>query len=312
MLIEAARIHAVVVCFHPDPDRLSELVRRLLHQCLGVVIVDNTPAGEGEVTRCMPADWLQQDGLKLLPQGCNLGIATGFNLGIRAAREAGASHVLLSDQDSLPALDMVPHLLAAERRLRSQGVSPGAIGPGFSNAVDRRPFRFQVFSLGGWRCRQVMADADRPIFEVGALISSGSLIRLDVLASVGGMRDELFIDYVDVEWCQRARSKGHPSYVCSGAGLEHRLGDAPLRVWAGGWRTLAGHGPRRLYFQARNAVYLMGLPYIAPAYRLARPGVLLGLFYAHGGFSNRRADALRMLVRGLWDGVRGRLGGLPD
>ncbi|MHC1479297.1 glycosyltransferase family 2 protein [Frateuria aurantia] len=311
MLAEAPRIHAVVVAYRPDPPVLQALLERLLEQVERVWLVDNTPGGEGEAAQCLPMAVRGASGLRLLPLGVNRGIATGFNMGIRAALGEGASHVLLSDQDSLPGADMVAVLLAAEQRLLAEDISPAALGPGFSNTVNGQPFRFQVFSHGGWRCHEVMADDRHPLLEVGALISSGSLIRREVLATVGLMRDDFFIDYVDIEWCHRARAHGHPSYVCAAARLEHQLGERPLRVWAGRWRALAEHSPLRLYFQARNAIYLMRLGYIAPWYRWVQPRFLLGRIYAYGVFARQRRASLRMLARGVWDGLRGRLGGPP-
>lgn len=308
---DATRVHAVVVAWRPDRADLQALLQRLQSQVEHVWIVDNTSPGEGEVESCLSPDRLGQPGLSLLPQHCNLGIATGFNIGLRAALAAGASHVLLSDQDSLPAEDMVVRLLEAERSLLAQGKSPAAVGPGFSNAVNGRPFRFQVFSDDGRRCHEVVADARMPLFEVGALISSGCLIRAEVLAAVGLMRDELFIDYVDIEWCHRARAKGYTCHVCAAAALDHKLGERPLRVWAGRWRTLTEHSPLRLYFQARNAIWLIRRPYIATWYRRNQPRFLLGRIYVYGGFSSRRLASLRMLFRGVRDGLRGRMGGPP-
>lgn len=309
---EPACVDAVVVAWRPDPAALQALLQRLLSQVRTVWLVDNTPAGEAEAAHVLPP-WLRAEpGLRLLPQRANRGVASGFNIGIRAALAEGASHVLLSDQDSLPDESMVAQLLVAEQALRAGGITPAAVGPGFRNAVSGRPFRFQVLSGDGRRCEEVEAGPGRPPFEVAALISSGSLIRREVLQAVGLMREDFFIDYVDIEWCQRARAQGYASYACTRATLQHHLGDRPLRVWAGRWRTLAGYGPQRLYFQARNAVCLIRLPYIAPWYRRTRPRVLLGMLWAYAGFAPQRAASLRMLGLGLCDGLRGRMDRVPE
>ena len=48
------------------------------------------------------------------------------------------------------------------------------------------------------------------------LIPSGCLIPMSVLDKMGGMRDDLFIDYVDIEWGLLASHHGFQSYgVCT-------------------------------------------------------------------------------------------------
>jgi rhamnosyltransferase len=41
------------------------------------------------------------------------------------------------------------------------------------------------------------------------VITSGSFIPISIFNDVGFMREELFIDFVDIDWCLRARAKGY-------------------------------------------------------------------------------------------------------
>jgi len=78
--------------------------------------------------------------------------------------------------------------------------------------------------------------------ECDFLLSSGSLVPLDVIDKVGGMEEELFIDQVDTEWCLRARSMGYRVFGAFGAILEHRLGEAHARAWFDRWPHLPATG----------------------------------------------------------------------
>src|SRR4051812_35060315 len=87
------RVHAIVVCFHPDLDRLRNLCGRLVDGGALVWLVDNTPQSVIDPTS--------------LPRGCriielrrNTGIAHAQNRGIRVAIADGAEIVVLLDQDS--------------------------------------------------------------------------------------------------------------------------------------------------------------------------------------------------------------------
>jgi rhamnosyltransferase len=44
-----------------------------------------------------------------------------------------------------------------------------------------------------------------------------------VLDVVGGMNDSLFIDYVDIEWCLRAKNLGYEILGCYRALMNHYL-----------------------------------------------------------------------------------------
>ena len=91
--------------------------------------------------------------------------------------------------------------------------------------------------------------------EVDFVISSGYLISLDAIDTLGLMNEELFIDYVDVECALRAKQKGLRCIVlwCL------RSADAPLSreppaVLMG--RQFTFHSPLRHHYLFRNAIWL--------------------------------------------------------
>ena len=104
---------AVVVTFEPDPEGLRELLARLAPQVATVLVVDNASA------RQPPR--LARDEATLIPLTRNAGIAAAQNIGIRTAVGLGATFVLLMDQDSLPAADMVTQLLNAHDQAAASG-----------------------------------------------------------------------------------------------------------------------------------------------------------------------------------------------
>ena len=105
--VTTARVVAVVVTYRPEND-CRELLDALGVQCNAVVVIDN---GSGPAFVAALAAACQASGAEFVGLSQNVGIAAAQNCGIERARELGATHVLLSDDDSLPPENMVARLL---------------------------------------------------------------------------------------------------------------------------------------------------------------------------------------------------------
>jgi rhamnosyltransferase len=117
-------ILAVVVTYNPNIDELLRLIKALIHQVSHIVIVDNGSAVDVKSFLINRND----TSVHFLPLNNNLGIATAQNAGIAWAREHKADYVVLFDQDSEPATDMIERLLEATESMVSQGYKVGAVG----------------------------------------------------------------------------------------------------------------------------------------------------------------------------------------
>ena len=303
-----ASVHAVVVSYCPDVPLLRALLLALTPQVAAIELVDNTPAADARV-----ADLVQElalPSLRLHRLGDNYGIARALNVGAQAAWDAGASHVLLSDQDSLPPTGMVAGLLRAETELIASGARVGAIGPSFTDTHTGITFPFQAWVPGKFFYGHVRPSAQRPIVEALTLITSGTLIPAAAWAVTGPMREDYFIDKVDIEWSHRARAAGLHLYGTLYATMAHRLGDDSLRVWYFGWRHESVYSPLRIYYQIRNFVALCRLPFVPMRWKWRNGWYTVGVAYTQVVFGHQRTAALRMALRGLWHGLRGRMGRL--
>lgn len=305
-----ASIHAVVVTFLPEVQSLAALLGALSPQVAAIHIVDNTLASNCRVDKLLSELALRN--VHLVRLGENYGIAKALNVGIEAARRAGATHVLFSDQDSLPGAEMVAGLLSAMRELESQGRRVAAVGPSFVDQVSTQAYRFQVHRQGRWFYRNQAPTEVIPHVQTLSLITSGMLAPLEAIVALGPMREDFFIDHVDVEWSHRALAYGYELFGTCYASMSHHMGDRTLRVWAGGWRNLSEYSPLRLYYRFRNFVCLLRLGYVPLRWKIRASWFWLGEAYAHVIFSRARLAAFQMIMRGLWDGLRGRMGRYPD
>lgn len=302
MQAEPVKVVAVVVIYQPALAALSTLLQALaaqqtaLAQC---VIVDNgcdaALRQSLQAGLASSATWLQQ--------AHNLGLASGLNIGIRHALAQQASHVLLFDQDSQPAPDMLGQLLAAEQRLLAQGIAPAALGPVYRNAgaTDIAPV---IGPRRFYSERKFKADfAD--FIEAGYLITSGQLIRRAALEEIGLMRDDLFIDAIDIEWGLRASACGFKSFAVTSVSMQHQLGDSQTQI---GSRQVSLHSPLRHYYIIRNSLLLLQSADInwrfkcGDLFKTLRRLLLYPLLCPHPWAH------IRAMSQGLWHGIRGRAG----
>ncbi|WP_298192369.1 glycosyltransferase family 2 protein [Metallibacterium sp.] len=302
----SSRVFAVVVAYQPDTGVLRALLDVLLAQTEGVLVVDNTPADDRRVETLCAA--LPHDALRLIRLGQNLGIAHALNVGIDAALAEEATHVLLSDQDSLPAPDMVAELLRAQDALMHAGRRVGVVGPTYTDRHTGITFPFQAEVPGKFFYGHRRPDATHPTIEALTLITSGTLIPASVLREVGPMREDFFIDHVDIEWSHRARAAGYALFGVGAAVMFHSMGDHMLRSWRLGWRNESAYSPVRVYYRIRNFVALCRMPGIRRRWKLRSAAYWVYFVYTQTVFGQQRLAALRMAARGLRDGLRGRMG----
>ena len=297
--VEEAAVVGVVVTYGPDRERLEALLEAVRPQVARLVVVDN---GSSEDR----LDWLRKltgPELSLIELGANRGIAAAQNTGIAQARAQGCSHVLLLDHDSIPAATMVRELLHAVLTVCPSGRGIGAVGPRYlDDRLDNPPPFIRVRGLRVERCPCPTPDT---IVEVDYLIASGSLIPMSTLDAVGPMAEELFIDYVDIEWGLRARRMGFQSYGVCGARMAHDLGDAPLRFLG---RSLPVRSPLRHYYHFRNAAWLYRSANLPRHWKCADGWRLVMRYCFYALFARPRHEHLRMMSRGILDGIQGRLG----
>lgn len=276
---------AITVLYRPDEALLRAQAAALGREIGPRLWVDNGPHDDSLQARARDA------GASYLALGGNRGIAAAQNRGIDWARAQSATHLLLLDQDSVPAEGF------ASRLLQALADAPGtaAAGPAWASTP--------------------AADAAQRAEERKFLIASGMLAPMEAFARAGPLREDLFIDHVDTEWCWRARAAGIRFLLVHGARMEHRLGDGGTRFWLLRWRRLAHYPPWRSYMQTRNSLALLrdpataGLP-LAPRAYLVWRALCIGLLALV--LQQERGLRLRWLRRALSDGWHLRLGPPPE
>jgi rhamnosyltransferase len=299
----SSRITAITVCFNPERGLLSSLVAVVQGSGLArLILVDNSDgAAQREAVRRMAADYK----VVLVQNTSNLGVAQGINIGLRMAAESGDRYVLLLDQDSLLAGGDIERLVAAFEGLAAAGRKVGAIGPVL---VDPRgEIAMPFVCLQGMKLRPVEVDAAAAV-ECDLLITSGCLLSLEAVRAVGPMDGRLFVDYVDFDWCIRARARGYALFGVPSVRMVHRLGHGSVSFRG---RKVPLHAPFRHYYMVRNALLLARKRGTPLMWRLHLVYRTVWLFVAFACIADARWRRMKWMVRGLVDGLLNR-GGRVD
>ena len=280
----------VIVLFHPSDGQMTH-IKELAHH-YRVIAVDNTPDNTS-----FSSYFSDVPNVTYIVLGENLGIACAQNIGIRRACEGGAAYVVFFDQDSDVCPKLVGSLLDSYLRLASTGEKVAAIGPLIINKDTGQPYKHR-------------ADLRERYSETGFVISSGSIVAMDTFAAIGLMMEGLFIDYVDSEWCWRARNRGYKSFIDTTLHMPHKVGENERKVL--GFPVLCAK-PFRYYYVYRNILLLYRkrhVPWVWKAKSFVR--YFFCLFYLPITARGNGWEIFGFMLKGICDGARGRTGACPE
>lgn len=284
---------AVVVTFHPDREFGTRLAR-VQPQVGKVVVVDN---GSNPEALAMLRALAQAGACTLVENGDNLGIATALNIGVRWAEERKFGWVLLLDQDSQIAPEFISWVSAAylEHDTRER---IGLIGSNY-------------FLPTTGRSAIPVVPGQAKLLPTVVTITSGSLLRMSTFLRAGPMRDDLFIDSVDSEYCLRLRALGYEVVNASKPLMTHAIGPGRGRKILGKMRNITNHSALRRYYIMRNRL-LLARSYLAsePRWILQELAMVPVELAALSLFERERTTKARAALLGLLHGLENRSGRL--
>ena len=236
---------AIVVLTYDGFELVHESLRSiggLDYTSADVLVVDN---GSKDATRSSLR--AKFPNAELLRSEVNLGVAGGFNLGLRRVLGGAWKYALLMHNDVEPEPSMLRELVAKAE----SSPEAAAVGPKIHLFWDRE----RLLSAGGlmrlgtvpvkWRGYDEIdkGQYDHDL-DVDCLSNSAVLMRLEAVRKIG-LFDPQLRYFEDADWCLRARKLGFRSIYC------HR---------AAAWRLavrFATDRPARAYAAGRSSALLM-------------------------------------------------------
>lgn len=288
------RTGAVVVFYNPDEACVARANR--LAESMHCVVVDNTASVR------TAAELGLSGAIEYMPNGENVGIATAINQGVKALIHTDFDSAILFDQDSEPPASLLTELPMIIARANESGKRVALAGPAYDDPRLGGVAPFVRFR--SWKLERVVPEGT-DLIDVDFLITSGSCINLRFWSDIGHMDDALFIDFVDLEWCVRARRAGYRIIGVPWIKMRHELGGEPVRVLG---RRYPMHSPLRHYYLFRNAIALIRRPQLPFSWKSTELVKLPVRLIIYSFMPVERMQHLKMAFRGLYDGWTGRLG----
>jgi hypothetical protein len=265
-----------------------------------LVVVDN-----GSADRTETDVRLMHPTCVYLQNGANLGYAEGNNVGLRYALANGAEILLVLNNDTIVAPDMVSRLV----NVVQTHPHTGFVGP----LVYHYDEPTVIQSAGGlrtadWRFyhrgqNQNDSGQFQKVESVVWISGCGILTHRAVLEKIGLIDPAFFIYSEEVDWCLRARAAGYENLFVPAAHLWHK-----------GVKRNYQPSPRVTYLSARNELLLLKKHHAgwrALTTTWLRHLRTLSSWSIRPRWRTQHAhrDAL---ARGLFDFVRGHFGAPPS
>lgn len=233
----------IVVTYNPSIDYLSKVVKSILDNKVGLLVVDNGSFNQDVIKNIIT----KEDG-HFIGLDENVGIAAAQNRGIEFALKHEYEYIWLSDQDTVYKRDFSKRMLNLFKN-SSEADDIAAIGPSFLDT--NRNVLQPIVSMKPFTQKR---QPEIGFNQVSHMIASGMVIPIKKIQLVGMKQENLFIDWVDMEWCWRAEYLFKQKlYVVGDVQIVHTLGDTYVNFFG---RKIIMRSSFRHYFMVRNAIAL--------------------------------------------------------
>ena len=277
------KIAGIVTLYNPTDKDISN-INTYLKDIDRLYIVDNTEGKDNKdrIPKSKKIEYIFKNE--------NLGVATAMNMGAEKALEEGYKWLLTMDQDTTfkkGVMDKMKEVILKEDTSKVGIVTPWH----HTRLKDKKP----------------ETEYDDP----HDVMTSGNLVNLDIWKKIGGYKDWLFIDGIDIEYCMNLHKQGYKILRINTIEIDHSLGDIFYRSIRGRLFLCTNHAPIRRYYIMRNYQYIKDM-YVKddPGYCYALAGQrhnMIGVLL----FEKQKIKKIRMYIRGYKDYKKGITGKYP-
>ena len=223
----------VVILYHPDTNALMAHLHSYLSVVDHLLLLDNSEHPSSDLAEILSKD--ASNKIQYQYFGENRGIAERLNQAIESAKSLGYRYLLTMDQDT--------------------GFQPGQMLQYWQKVQNNQLEKVVQF---GTNCQPDFTPiCDKP-HQTNNLITSGTILDLNLIDQIGTFDEALFIDFVDTEFSFRVVEKGYRNLLFADIVLQHRIGYLKMGRSIKNLKSSARilHAPIRVYYILRNGLYL--------------------------------------------------------
>lgn len=266
-------ICVIVVFYNPTQDQITNI--ELLAKKICLICIDNSPC-----TNNTNID-------NYFPQYRNTGIAHAQNIGIKEAKNRGFKDIVFFDQDSKVSIDFIYQMKHEYDLIKKIDLSFGILGPLVIEEETNKEYKNT-------------SDRNADYSMVSDVISSGMIVSINTIDKIGELDEKLFIDYVDCEWCWRAKQKGISTYMTRKVTLQHTVGKKHFTFLNIHFEVSSAF---RYFYQYRNVIWLLSRPYPPKKWKIKSVIRLIIDFIIIPFLSKEHLAVSKNMVIGLFDGL---------
>ncbi len=289
---------AIVVTFNPDINDFTKFCTILTRQFLNVLIIDNNSNNLTNIIDMV--DTLEYHyNIKFIYNDINKGLANAQNQGVKYAIENNFESFCMFDQDSRIDSEYLINIINEYNNLTHRFGKIGSLGPTIIDQTTGNAYpavRYDGFFLNRIHIKNES-------IKCSYIIASGSLTDISIFQNVGWFNDNFFINYIDVEWCFRAISKGFDIYITPKVKLYQNVGISRKIIFG---RAIPIHSPLRRYYASRNSTLMLKLKHVSIGYKIREiifnPIRLIFDCIVAGDTKIR----IKLFIKGFIDGIKKR------
>lgn len=217
------KVAIIILNWNGKEDTLAclESLRGLIYENREIILADN-----GSTDDSLDAIRASYPEVTVVENGENLGFAEGNNRGIRVALDRGADYVMLLNNDTTVAADMIDRLVKGAARHEDSDIFGAKI---FYHDEPERIW----FGGAYWNAAHVgfdivgadKTDAERFCREAETDYACGCALFASARAwnEVGLLDPDFFVMWEETDWCARARTAGMICRMIPSAHVYHKI-----------------------------------------------------------------------------------------
>lgn len=223
----------LIVSYNPD-ENIIQSAKELINQVDKLVIVDNGSSDDSSLSYIDTLKTLNAN-ILFISNKNNLGIAAALNQGINLAIERKYEWLVTFDQDTLVPNNFISSLFSCYDTIQSQ-----------KNVAILCPVRINNIST-----QEDLLESSLYRY-ISSTMTSGSLMKISAIKDIGMFDEDLFIDWVDHDYCMRAKVAKYKIVQSISTPLFHVAGEIKQHLFFSKKVPTSNHSALRRYYMSRN------------------------------------------------------------
>jgi rhamnosyltransferase len=302
-LISPENVCAVIVTYNIG-KQIIDNVSSYINQVHKAYILDNH--SDGNTIEALDLLRRYYTNIVIILNDSNHGLAAAQNIGIRLAIDGGYEWILFLDQDSQPDHCMVYNMLSLYNSLSEDKKNNIAlVAPRIIDINSQKEYPFLMRTPFFFRRQNCVPPYIENIISV---MNSGSLIKTEAFTKLGLFEEQLFIDYVDHDFCLRIISNHLSIIAVYDAIMYHELGKRKNYNLLNVSISPTFHNHLRRYYIYRNRIYTWKKYYYIHCFITYEISAVCYDLFRILFFENEKVIKLLYIYRGIRDSLHNKYG----